>query len=131
MGVNATNTDHRLAEIRRALLDARAAWGERGEVLLDLGLSYFEDQSVMIRVRKRGRRYDLDDEGRATRFAGTPDGWLDVSEGVVASEGFNINRRGVVGVSVVEGRDLASLALRLGDSSVAVYAALLELGDRR
>jgi hypothetical protein len=102
MGVNATNTRDRLAEIRTALSDARAAWGERGEVLLDLGLSYFEGQSVMIRVRKRGRRYDLVDEGRATRFAGKPDGWLEVSEGVVASEGFNITRRGVVGVSVVE-----------------------------
>jgi hypothetical protein len=131
MGVNATNTRDRLAEIARVLSDAHAAWGERGEVLLELGLSYFEGQSVMIRVRKRARRYDLVDEGRATRFAGKPDGWLEVSQGVVASEGFNVNRRGVVGVSVVEGRDLASLALRLAESSVAVYAALLELGDRR
>jgi hypothetical protein len=84
----------------------------------------------MVRVRKRGRRYDLDDEGRATRPAGKPAGWLEVCDRLMAEAGFNVNRRGVVFVSVVEGRDLASIALRLADSSVAVYSTLLELSDR-
>jgi hypothetical protein len=130
-GVNVTNAGDRLAEIRRVLSDARAGWGVRGEVALNSGLSYFEGQSVVIRVRKRGHRYDLDDGGTAARLAGKPDGWLELSDGVVAREGFNINRRGVVAVSVVEGRDLASLVLRLADSSVAVYSALLEIGERQ
>jgi hypothetical protein len=46
---------------------------------------------------------------------------------VVAEEGFNVNRRGVVFVPVIEGRDIDELASRLAETSVAVYAALLEL----
>ena len=46
---------------------------------------------------------------------------------VVAEEGFNVNRAGVVFAPVVEGRDLALLALRLADTSRAVFAELLEL----
>jgi hypothetical protein len=48
---------------------------------------------------------------------------------VVAEEGFNVNRAGVVFVPVVEGRDLALLVLRLADTSRAVFAELLELVD--
>jgi hypothetical protein len=47
----------------------------------------------------------------------------------VAEEGFNVNRAGVVFVPGFEGRDLAMLALRLADTSRAVYAELLELVD--
>jgi hypothetical protein len=60
-------------------------------------------------------------------LAGKPSGWLPVAKRVVAEEGFNVNRAGVVFVPVVEGRDLAMLALRLADTSRAVFAELLEL----
>jgi hypothetical protein len=52
-----------------------------------------------------------------------------VAERVVAEEGFNVNRAGVVFVPVVEGRDLSLLALRLADTSRAVFAELLELDE--
>jgi hypothetical protein len=40
-----------------------------------------------------------------------------------------VNRRGVVFVPAVEGRDLAWLASRVAECSRAVYGALLELDD--
>lgn len=120
-----------LTEIRAAIYAAREAWDERGEVVIDSGRSYLEGEPVVIRLRKRGRRYDLNDEGAATRIGGRPDGWLEVADGVVAEQGFNINRRGVVFVPVGDGRDLAALVSRLAEASLAVCSAMLELDQRR
>lgn len=103
--------------------------GERGETLLDGAGTYASGEPVRVRVRKRGRRYDIDDDGAAVRCAGAPAGWLEVARRVVAEDCLNVNRRGVVFVPAVEGRDIAALAERVADSSRAVHAALLELGD--
>lgn len=111
--------------MRAALDAAQQTWGERGDFVLDTPLVYAQNDPV----RKRDRRYELSDEGGATRRAGKPRGWLEVADRLVAADGFNVNRRGVVFVPVVEGRDLASLALRLADASRAVFVALLELRD--
>jgi hypothetical protein len=105
---------------------------ELGEVLLDSGLRYGDGEPVEILMRRRGRRYDLDDRGvsvEKARAAGAPRRWLKAAELVVAEEGMNVNRRGVVFVSAVEGRDLSSLALRLADVALAVYDELLALAD--
>jgi hypothetical protein len=113
--------------MRDALEAARAGWGETREARLASGLAYADGDPVVIVVRKRGRRYDLSDEGAAVRKAGVS-GWLPLAEAVVVEEGFNVNRRGVVGVPAVEGRDLGSLAARLAETSPAVYQELLEAG---
>jgi hypothetical protein len=115
-------------EMRQALATACARWGDTGAIRLASGLAYGGGDPVVIVVRKRGRRYDLSDEGAAVRKAGVR-GWLPVAEAVVDREGFNVNRRGVVFVPAVEGRDLASLAARLAETSLAVYDALLESRD--
>jgi len=88
---------------------------------------YRAGDPVALRIRRRGRRIDVDDGGRAVALAGKPPGWLPVAEEVVANEGFNVNRAGVVFVPLVEGRDVEAIAARLADCSVAVYAELLEL----
>jgi hypothetical protein len=124
-----TKETNSLEAIRSELEAARTSWRETGEAALTTGGSYTEGEPVRIFVRKRGRRYDLDDRGAAARLAGRPRGWLEVAERAVAEEGFNVNRAGVVFVPVVEGRDLAELALRLGRASRAVYDELLELAD--
>jgi hypothetical protein len=118
-------TDERLPTIRAGLDAAR----ERGETVLDTGLEYARGEAVRIFVRKRGHRWDFGDEGRAVQLAGKPARWLATAERVVAEEGMNVNRAGVVFVPAVErpDRDLAALALRLGAVSQAVYAELLEL----
>jgi hypothetical protein len=115
--------------VRSSLDDARAAWGEVGETAVETGLSYRPGEPVVVSVRKRGRRYDIDDRGHGVRSAGRPAGWLDAARSVVAAEGLNVNRAGVVFVPAVEGRDLASLAWRIGETSLRVYGALLDLDE--
>lgn len=122
-------TDERLEAVRKALDAARESWGETGETILDTCLEYATREPVQVAVRKRGHRWTFGDAGRAVRLAGRPEGWLAAAEQVVAREGMNVNRAGVVFVPAVEGScgDLALLALRLGESSQAVFAELIDL----
>ena len=117
-----------LDEVRWQLGET-ASWGERSERVVTRELTYADGERVRIVVRKRGWRYDLDDRGDAVAKAaalGVPRDWLERAEAVVAEEGFNVNRSGVVFVPAVEGRDLADLAFRLADCAYAVHMALLE-----
>jgi hypothetical protein len=112
------------AEERLEAVRARLAppWAENEERVV-------EARAFAVFVRKRGHRYDLDDAGEAVasaRSLGATGDWLRVAEDVVVEEGFNVNRRGAIFVPAVEGRDLASLAVRLGACAEAVQAALLE-----
>jgi hypothetical protein len=77
--------------------------------MFETGQLFIPGEPVRILVRKRGRNYDLDDRGRATE-AGKPTAWLPVAQRLVAEEGFNVNRAGVVFVPAFEGRDLALMA---------------------
>jgi hypothetical protein len=114
-------------------LDDPQTWGEYGERAVETGAVYADGEPVTIHVRKRGWRYELDDRGDAVDKAhrlGASRRWLEVAERLVAEEGFNVNRRGVVFVEVIEGRDLAELVARLGDCAFAVHSALLETAAR-
>jgi hypothetical protein len=87
-----------------------------------------ETGSVPIAVRRRANRYYLDDRGASVaeaRALGAPADWLSIAEDVVAQEGFNVNRRGVVFVTIVRA-DPAEVALRLADTAAAVREALLD-----
>jgi hypothetical protein len=105
----------------------QADWDRRGKLTLNSGFRYKPGQPVEIVIRKRDWRYDIHDDGAAVRLAGRPAGWLQTAQAVVAQEGFNVNRRGVIYVPSVEGRDLALLVWRLGGTALAVYQELLEL----
>jgi hypothetical protein len=102
---------------------------DRDVTTVDTGLSYRSGDPVLIHVRRRGRRYDLSDDGAAVECAGKRPGWLDAAQRVVAVDGFNVNRRGVIFVPVVEGRDIDELCSRLGAASRQVYLAVLDVGD--
>ncbi len=96
--------------------------------MIEPGLSFGDGEPVRINVRSRERRIDLDDGGRAVEKSGARGrAWLEVVDGVVAREGFNVNRRGVLFVPVVAGRDIDELAERLAATALDVYDALLEL----
>jgi hypothetical protein len=96
------------------------------ERIVDTGLRYGVDEPVRIRIRRRGRRYDLDDRGDAVRLGGKAPGWREAAEWAV--EPMNVSRQGIVFVPAVEGNwDLGELARRLGESAQAVYEALVEL----
>jgi hypothetical protein len=100
------------------------------ERVVEPGPAYGDGEPVRIRIRKRGHRYDIDDDGAAWAKAGASGRpALEAAEQVVALEGFNVNRSGVVFVPAVEGRDIDALASRLADCSLAVYSELLELSD--
>jgi hypothetical protein len=112
-------------EMRTTLDRALERWGETGAVRLPSGLEYRRGEPVVVVIRKRGQRYDISDDGAAVQKAAVRD-WLAVAEAVVEEEGLNVNRRGVVFVPAVEGRDLAALAARVAETSLAVYQELLD-----
>jgi hypothetical protein len=60
-------------------------------------------------------------------LSGRPPGWLESVQRLVAAEGFNVNRGGVIFVPAVEGRDIAALVSRLALTSRTAYLTLLEL----
>ena len=91
-------------------------------------LVYSDGEPVVVRVRRRGRRIDIDDDGAAVakaRSVGTTARWLEVAQRVVAEDYLNVNRRGVVFVPAVAGRDIESLAARVARSSRALEGELL------
>jgi hypothetical protein len=102
--------------------------GARDEAVLEIG-AYAPGAPVRVRIRRRHHRYVIDDDAAAVARAGRPAGWLAVAERVVAEDDLNVNRRGVVFVPVVEGRDIDALARRVAATSRAVYDALLELDE--
>jgi hypothetical protein len=101
-----------------------------GELTLDSGLRFDGRQPIEVRVRKRGHRYDISDDGSAVRAAGMPPDWYRLADRVVEEVGLNVNRRGVVFVPAVEGRDIASLVARVAQTSLAVYSTLLDSEER-
>ena len=136
MTVGSHPLDARVAEATERLrpqIDAlRAAWGETGEAEVETGLAFGDGDPVRVRIRKRGRRFDLSDGGVAVgKVRDRPKRWLELAERVVAQEGLNVNRSGTVFVPATEGRELARLAARLAETSLAVYAALLDAEEDR
>jgi hypothetical protein len=112
-------TEQRLESIREQLA---SPWTEHEERVV-------ETAAIPIAVEKRGHWYHLKDRGEAiarARTLGAPGDWLAIAERVVAEEGFNVNRSGVVFVSVTEGRDVANILLRVSDCAERVQAALLD-----
>jgi hypothetical protein len=98
----------------------------------EFGLAYSDGSPVVVRVRKRDRRYDIDDDGAGVaraREAGTTRRWLAVAQRVVAEDALNVNRRGVVFVPAVEGRDIDALAERVARTSRAVESELLAVEE--
>ncbi len=118
------------AELKHAQ-ESQPAWIEGKDVAVASRLRYGPAHRVEVTVRKRGRRFDVSDGGRAVELAGKPAGWRETAEHVVEEYALNVNRRGVVFVQTNEAR-LEQLVSRTAECSLAVYEALLdsELGSR-
>jgi hypothetical protein len=101
--------------------------GERAEVVRVTALSYMPRHPIRIRVRRRERRYDIDDMGEAVALAGRGAGWREAAEEAVRTLGWNINRDGVVLMQAVEGRDIDDLVRRTAEASLAVFEGVLEI----
>ena len=122
---------HSWPELKRAVEGVRAGADlssvpDGGEVIVPFDLAYVGGERVQVLVHRRARRVDIDDRGAAVELAGRPTGWLAVAQAVVEHHNLNVNRRGVVFVPAVTGRDIERLARRVAEASYAVHAALLE-----
>src|ERR1700749_1220168 len=107
----------------QSLQERAAGWGEhRAETVATP-----PEEPVTVRVRKRGIRYDISDDGRALALAGKPRGWHAVVERLGREQGMNVARDGRVWVLVTQGRDLDDLAARIAELSAEVYDAVLDL----
>jgi hypothetical protein len=117
-------TADRIDAIRQQLAPP---WTESEERVVETG-------AIPILVKKRGRWYHLGDGGeaiaRARATGDAPRNWLEVAERIVAEEGFNVNRSGVVFVEAVDHPEFAAkvapMVLRLSESAQAVQFALLD-----
>jgi hypothetical protein len=120
-------------EIVRAEIGDPHAWRER-ERVVETELRYADETPVRVHIRKRGRRYDVDDEGagvRKARAVGVSD-WDAVATDVAEAHDLNVNRSGVVFVPAVEGGpDLAWLVFRVARCSYSVHSELLETLELR
>jgi len=109
-----------------------ATWSERGEAVLESGLTYGGDRPVLVHASKREGRYAFSDGGGAAAAAGLPAGWREAADGVTEDYAVNVSRRGVVFLPATERRELSwisSLPGRIAEASVALYGALLELDE--
>jgi hypothetical protein len=84
---------------------------------------------VLVRVRCRGGRCEIDDRGWAVAAAGRPPGWRDAAERAVAELGWNVNRSGTVFVAAAADRDIDDLVRRTADAALAVRDTILALDD--
>jgi hypothetical protein len=89
----------------------------------------YEVGPLLVRVRCRGGRCEIDDRGWAVDVAGRPPGWLETAERTVAEIGWNVARTGTVFVAVAADRDIDDLVRRTADAALAVRDAILALEE--
>jgi hypothetical protein len=89
----------------------------------------YEAGPVLVRVRCRGDRCEIDDRGWAVAQAGMPDGWREAAERTAAAMGWNVARTGRVFVAAWATRDVSDLVHRTAGAALAVRDALLALED--
>ena len=106
---------------------------ERGELVLDTGLTYDGITPVRIRATKRGGRIEFSDDGGALSAAAVDVRRLSFPESIAMGEySTNVSRHGVVwlpGFAHTHNGWLAKLPDLVAAGSVALYEALLELDD--
>lgn len=109
----------------RDLRSALAALDDVDETTVDTGLTYRGSEPVLIRIRRRGHRYDIGDNGGAVSLAGSRlDGWRGLS--VWSRSRVSTSSGAASCSSPPGGRDIAALAFRLAEISRTVYLTLLE-----
>jgi ankyrin repeat protein len=89
----------------------------------------YEVSEVLMRVRCRGGRCEIDDRGWAVDAGGRPPGWHEVAERAAAGLGWSVSRSGRVLVAVAADRDIEDLVRRTADAALAVRDALLALEE--
>lgn len=106
---------------------------ERGELVLDTGLTYDGITPVRIRAKKRQGRFEFSDEGGAVAAAGVDRTRVRFPDSIATGKySANVSRHGEVslpGFARSSDEWLARLPGLVADGSLALYEALLELED--
>ena len=89
----------------------------------------YEEGDVLVRVRCRGGRCEIDDRGWAVGAAGRPPGWREAAERAAAGLGWSVSRSGRVLVAVAADRDITDLVRRTAAAALAVRDAVLALEE--
>jgi len=90
-------------------------------------MHYLSDSPVQVTVKRRERRVDVTDEGRAVALAGTPPGWRDVARRIEHEYVVNITRQGVVWLPVMGRFTVEEIEERVAAASLALFQDLLDL----
>ena len=106
---------------------------ERGELLLDTGLTYDGISPVCIRVMKREGRFEFSDNGGAVAAAGIDCRRVIFPDRIPVEEySVNVSRQGVVSLPGFQRSSeewLAKLPELVAAGSLALHQTLLELED--
>ena len=107
---------------------------QRGEVVLDTGLTYDGIRPVTVRVTRREGRWNFADDGGAVAAAGTDGQGLKLAGSIdLGDYSVNVSRQGEVslpGFARSSDQWLNKLPELVAEGSLALYSALLELeGD--
>lgn len=106
---------------------------QRGEAVLDTGLTYDGTTQVCVRATKREGRFEFSDGGGAVVAAGTEKSQLMFPGAIAVGEySVNLSRQGVVWLPACtgsSGRWLDKVPELVAAGSLALYAALLDLQD--
>ena len=92
-------------------------------------MRYFSDRPVQVTVKRRERRVDVTDEGRAVALAGTPPGWRDVARRIEQDYCVNVSRHGAVFLPVSGPFTVEEIEERIAAASLALFQDLLDLQD--
>jgi hypothetical protein len=92
-------------------------------------MRYLSDRPVQVTVKRRERRVDVTDEGRAVALAGTPPGWRDVARRIEQDYCVNVSRHGAVFLPVSGPFTVEEIEERIAAASLALFQDLLELRD--
>jgi hypothetical protein len=92
-------------------------------------MRYLSDRPVQVTVKRRERRVDVTDEGRAVALAGTPPGWRDVARRIEQDYCVNVSRHGAVFLPVSGPFTVEEIEERIAAASLALFQDLLELQD--
>jgi hypothetical protein len=123
MGASATDA----LEVVRAEIGDPHEWGH-GERLVETELRYADESPITVHIRRRGRRYEIDDEGAAVRKARAfgVEEWETIASEVVEAHDLTVNRRGVISMPAVAEADLAWLAFKVARCAYAAHYELLD-----
>ena len=112
-----------------SVLDELAAL-ERGELILDTGLTYDGHTPVRVHVRKRETRLELSDGGGAMTAAGADPRELELPDNIPFRDySVNLSRKGIVFLpawTTSSDEWLGTIRELVVEGSLALYGALLD-----